>query len=37
MVATDGRLAFIDWGLVGHLTIRLRYSLADFLTAAVEG
>lgn len=37
IVATDGRLAFIDWGLVGHLTIRLRYSLADFLTAAVEG
>jgi ubiquinone biosynthesis protein len=36
IVATDGRLAFIDWGLVGHLTIRLRHALADFWIAAVD-
>lgn len=36
IVANDGRVAFIDWGLVGNLTIRLRYALADFWIAAVE-
>jgi ubiquinone biosynthesis protein len=36
IVATDGRLAFIDWGLVGNLTIRLRHALADFWIAAVD-
>lgn len=35
-VAADGRLCFLDWGLVGHLTRRLRYALADFWIAAVE-
>ncbi len=35
-VAADGRLSFLDWGLVGHLTRRLRYALADFWLAAVE-
>lgn len=35
-VAADGRLCFLDWGLVGHLTRRLRYALADFWLAAVE-
>jgi ubiquinone biosynthesis protein len=35
-VTTDGRLCFLDWGLVGHLTRRLRYALADFWVAAVQ-
>jgi len=35
-VAADGRLCFLDWGLAGHLTRRLRYALADFWLAAVE-
>lgn len=36
-VTLDGRLCFLDWGLVGHLTRRLRYALADFWIAAVQG
>uniref|UniRef100_UPI00404A0AA2 ABC1 kinase family protein n=1 Tax=Cephaloticoccus sp. TaxID=1985742 RepID=UPI00404A0AA2 len=36
MLTNDGRLCFLDWGLVGHLTKRLRYALADFWVAAVE-
>jgi len=36
MITTDGRLCFLDWGLAGHLTRRLRYALADFWVAAVE-
>ncbi|MFZ9682635.1 MAG: AarF/UbiB family protein, partial [Cephaloticoccus sp.] len=36
MITRDGRLCFLDWGLVGHLTRRLRYALADFWIAAVE-
>ncbi|MFI5357547.1 MAG: ABC1 kinase family protein [Opitutales bacterium] len=36
LVTADGRLCFLDWGLVGHLTRRLRYALADFWVAAVE-
>jgi ubiquinone biosynthesis protein len=35
-LARDGRLCFIDWGLAGHLTRRLRIALADFWIAAVE-
>jgi ubiquinone biosynthesis protein len=34
IVTKDGRLAFIDWGLVGHLTHRLRSALGDFWIAA---
>ncbi len=37
LITADGRLCFLDWGLAGHLTRRLRYALADFWTAAVEG
>lgn len=37
LVTTDGRLCFLDWGLAGHLTRRLRYALADFWVSAVEG
>lgn len=36
LVTPDGRLCFLDWGLAGHLTRRLRQSLADFWIAAVE-
>ncbi len=35
-VANDGRLCFLDWGLAGHLTRRLRNALADFWIASVE-
>jgi ubiquinone biosynthesis protein len=35
-VSSDGRLCFLDWGLAGHLTRRLRHALADFWIAAVE-
>ncbi len=37
LITPDGRLCFLDWGLAGHLTRRLRYALADFWMAAVEG
>lgn len=36
LVASDGRLCFLDWGLAGHLTRRLRNALADFWVASVE-
>ncbi len=36
LVTTDGRLCFLDWGLAGHLTKRLRFALADFWVAAME-
>jgi ubiquinone biosynthesis protein len=36
LVTADGRLCFLDWGLVGHLTRRLRHALADLFLAAVE-
>lgn len=36
LVTSDGRLCFLDWGLAGHLTRRLRQALADFWVAAVE-
>lgn len=36
LITPDGRLCFLDWGLAGHLTRRLRYALADFWLAAVE-
>ena len=36
IVTQDGKLCFLDWGLAGHLTRRLRYALADFWVAAVE-
>ncbi len=37
LITPDGRLCFLDWGLAGHLTRRLRYALADFWIASVEG
>lgn len=36
IITADLRLAFVDWGMVGHLTRRLRYALADFLLAAID-
>lgn len=36
LITPDGRLCFLDWGLAGHLTRRLRYALADLLHAAVQ-
>lgn len=36
MVTPDGRLCFLDWGMAGHLTRRLRYALADLFLAAVD-
>ncbi len=37
LITPDGRLCFLDWGLAGHLTRRLRYALADFWISSVEG
>jgi ubiquinone biosynthesis protein len=34
LVTSDGRLCLLDWGLAGHLTRRLRYTLADLFLAA---
>ena len=36
LVTADGRLCFLDWGLAGHLTRRLRHALADLFLAAVD-
>ena len=33
LVTADGRLCLLDWGLAGHLTRRLRYTLADIFIA----
>lgn len=35
-VTADGRLCFFDWGMVGQLTRRMRYHLADLFMAAVD-
>jgi ubiquinone biosynthesis protein len=36
LITAEGKLCFLDWGLAGHLTRRLRYALADFWVAAVD-
>jgi len=36
MITPEGRLCFLDWGMAGHLTRRLRYALADLFLAAVD-
>jgi ubiquinone biosynthesis protein len=37
VVARDGRLCFLDWGLVGQLTRRMRYTLVDLFGAFLQG
>jgi ubiquinone biosynthesis protein len=36
LITPDQRVCFLDWGMVGHLTRRLRLGLMEFWTAAVE-
>jgi ubiquinone biosynthesis protein len=36
LVTPDGRLCFLDWGMAGNLTKRLRLGLADLFMAAVH-
>lgn len=37
VVASDGRLCFLDWGLVGQLTRRMRYTLLELFGAFLQG
>jgi ubiquinone biosynthesis protein len=37
MVLPDARVCFLDWGLVGQLTQRMRYSLIDLFAAFLQG
>jgi ubiquinone biosynthesis protein len=37
IVARDGRLCFLDWGLVGQLTRRMRHTLVDLFGAFLQG
>jgi len=36
LIADDGRCCFIDWGLAGQLTQRMRYDLVDLFAACNE-
>ncbi|MFA6289305.1 MAG: AarF/ABC1/UbiB kinase family protein [Opitutaceae bacterium] len=36
LVTSDGRLCFLDWGMAGNLTRRMRLGLADLFLAAVD-
>ncbi|MCH6258483.1 AarF/UbiB family protein [Puniceicoccaceae bacterium K14] len=36
-VLDDSRICFLDWGLVGHMTRRMRYGLSDLFLAFVRG
>ncbi len=36
LITDDGRLCFLDWGMAGNLTRRLRLGLADLFLAAVD-
>ena len=37
VVARDGRLCFFDWGLVGQMTRRMRYTLVELFGAFLQG
>jgi ubiquinone biosynthesis protein len=37
MVLPDARVGFLDWGLVGQLTRRMRYTLVDMVAAFLQG
>jgi ubiquinone biosynthesis protein len=37
LVLPDGRVCFLDWGLVGQLTQRMRYTLIDLFAAFLQG
>jgi ubiquinone biosynthesis protein len=37
LVLEDDRVCFLDWGLVGQLTRRMRYTLVDLFGAFLEG
>jgi ubiquinone biosynthesis protein len=37
LVMPDGRVCFLDWGLVGQLTQRMRYTLIDLFAAFLQG
>ena len=36
LITRDGRICFIDWGVAGQLTRRMRYRLAELLDAIVH-
>jgi len=36
LITNDGRICFIDWGLAGQLTRRMRYRLAELLDSIVH-
>lgn len=36
LLTRDGRVCFIDWGIAGTLSRKMRYFLADIFTAAAE-
>ena len=35
LVASDGRICLLDWGMVGQLTRQMRFNLADLLKAVI--
>ena len=37
LLTRDGRVCFIDWGVAGTLSRKMRYFLADIFSAAAEG
>lgn len=37
LITPSGRICFLDWGLVGQLTRRMRYSLVDLFGAFLQG
>lgn len=35
LITPDGRICFLDWGMVGQLTRQMRFNLADLLKAVI--